>query len=233
MAYLLLVSIVTLFSWAAFKCPICYHHQAVSPRSLSCNQLSVYPADPRCLFIRLVCCLLLVHVCQEPPATMANHMFVLQPLEPVQVDKITVKLYPVVNSTMKPPEHAHAFQMNKAALTMPGIDRHMMLDTLGAQLNLSTIVDGILGNWNHHFCCNWCNFANLTILSISQQRWHTGKQHHHCHHFGRPVACHQRRHHCLPEAAYTLFLCPNELGLCKPHHLGSSKGDCSASRVLH
>ncbi len=49
---------------------------------------------------------------------------------------------------------------------MPGIDPRMMLDTLGAQLNLSVIVDGVLGNWNRHFCCNWCNFANLTILSF-------------------------------------------------------------------
>ncbi len=41
-----------------------------------------------------------------------------------------------------------------------------MLGTLGAQLNLSAIVDGVLGNWNRHFRCNWCNFANLTILSF-------------------------------------------------------------------
>jgi hypothetical protein len=47
---------------------------------------------------------------------------------------------------------------------MPGIDRRMMLDTLGAQLNLSAIVNSILGDWNCHFCHNWCNFANLTIL---------------------------------------------------------------------
>ncbi len=97
---------------------------------------------------------------------MANHMFIPRPLKPVQVDKITVKLYPVVDSTMKPPEHTHAIQTNKAALAMPGIDRRMMLDTLGAQLNLSAIVDGVLGNWNCHFCCNWCNFDNLTILSF-------------------------------------------------------------------
>ncbi len=67
---------------------------------------------------------------------------------------------------MKPPERAHAFQTNKAALAMPGIDRRMMLDTLGVQLNLSAIVKGVLSNWNCHFHCNWCNFANLTILSF-------------------------------------------------------------------
>jgi hypothetical protein len=41
-----------------------------------------------------------------------------------------------------------------------------MLDTLGAQLNLSAIVDGVLGDWTCHFQRAWCNFANLTILSF-------------------------------------------------------------------
>ena len=99
-------------------------------------------------------------------APKTNYMFVPRTLEPVQIDKVTVKLYPIVDSTIKPPERAHAFQINKTALTAPGIDRRMMLDTLGAQLNLSTIVDGVLGNWTRHFQRAWCNFANLTILSF-------------------------------------------------------------------
>jgi hypothetical protein len=28
------------------------------------------------------------------------------------------------------------------------------------------IVNGVLSNWNRHFHCNWCNFANLTIISF-------------------------------------------------------------------
>ncbi len=59
-------------------------------------------------------------------------MFVPWPLEPVQVKKMTLKLYPVIDSTMKPPERAHAFQIIKTALAAPGIDCRMMLDTLGA-----------------------------------------------------------------------------------------------------
>jgi hypothetical protein len=39
-----------------------------------------------------------------------------------------------------------------------------MLDTLSAQLNLSAIVDSILGNWHCHFWRNWSKFAKLTIL---------------------------------------------------------------------
>ena len=61
----------------------------------------------------------------------ANFMFVPQPLENVQVNKQTVKLYPIVDSSMKPPECAHAFQTNKTALSIPGIDRRAILNTLG------------------------------------------------------------------------------------------------------
>jgi hypothetical protein len=99
---------------------------------------------------------------KNPLAVTANHMFVPGPLNPVQVDKLTVKLYP----SMKPPECTHAFQTNKTALSTPGINRHTMLDTLGMQLNLSAIVDSVLGDWNCHFCCNWCNFQHLTNLSF-------------------------------------------------------------------
>jgi hypothetical protein len=114
------------------------------------------------LFVAFCCC----HVRQEsPPAATANHMFVPRPLEPFQVDKLTVKLYPIVDSSVKPPKNTHAFQTNKTALSAPGIDRRAMLDTLSAQLNLSAIVGGVLGDWNRHFRCNWCNFQHLTILS--------------------------------------------------------------------
>jgi hypothetical protein len=65
---------------------------------------------------------------------------------------------------MQPPEHAHAFQVNKITLATPGIDRRAMLDTLGAQLSLSATVSGTLGNWDCHFNRNWCNFAHLSIL---------------------------------------------------------------------
>ncbi len=93
-------------------------------------------------------------------------MFVPGPLKNIQVDKQTVKLYPIVDLSMKPPKRAHAFQTNKTALSIPGIDRRTMLDTLGVQLNLSAIVDDFLGDWTSHFHRNWCNFAHLTILSF-------------------------------------------------------------------
>ena len=42
-------------------------------------------------------------------APKTNYMFVPRTVQPVQIDKMTVKLYPAVDSTMKLPEHAHAF----------------------------------------------------------------------------------------------------------------------------
>ena len=100
----------------------------------------------------------------DSAAPKVNYMFVPQPLELVQVDKMALKLYPVIDLKMKPPEHAHAYQINKTALAAPGIDPRMMLDTLGALLNLSTIVDSVLGDWHPYFCRNWSRLASLTIL---------------------------------------------------------------------
>jgi hypothetical protein len=91
-------------------------------------------------------------------------MFVPRSLEPIQVDKMAVKLYPVINSMMKLPKCAHAFQVNKTVLTAPGIDRYLMLDVFGARLNLSAIVNSIRGDWYRHYCRNWSNLDNLTIL---------------------------------------------------------------------
>jgi hypothetical protein len=50
----------------------------------------------------------LLHACHImldkcPGVLKANHMFVSWPFEPVQVDKQTVKLNPVIDLTMNPP----------------------------------------------------------------------------------------------------------------------------------
>jgi hypothetical protein len=97
-------------------------------------------------------------------AVKARDMFVPRPLKSVAIGKVTVKLYPIIASSMQPPDRANAFQVNKIALAVPGIDRRAMLDTLSAQLSLSTTLDGTLGDWDHHFNHDWCNFAHLSIL---------------------------------------------------------------------
>ena len=58
--------------------------------------------------------------------SLKQFMFVPWPLKAVQVNKQTAKLYPVVDSSMKPPERAHMFQTNKMALSIPGMDRRTM-----------------------------------------------------------------------------------------------------------
>jgi hypothetical protein len=161
-----------------------------------------------------------------------NYMFVPRTLEPVQIDKTTVKLYPAVDSTMKPPERAHAFQINKTALTAPGIDRHVMLDTLGAQLNLSALVDGVLGNWTRHFQRAWCNFDNLTILSFHNN---AGAQVNDTTAadsavllpvVNGPVADCWKKNIRLVRVQLNLIFS-------KPCHLGPTWGHCFACRVLH
>jgi hypothetical protein len=102
----------------------------------------------------------------KPAAAKATNMFIPHPLKAVTIGKTTVKLYPVITLSMQPPERAHAFQVNKTALAVPGIDKCAMLDTLGTQLSLSATVDGTLGDWDRHFNRNWCNFAHLSILSF-------------------------------------------------------------------
>jgi hypothetical protein len=65
-------------------------------------------------------------------------------LIPISVGRFTVNLYPIVNATMTVQERAHAFQINKAALLSIAIDLHAMLDALGAQLDLSASVEGMI-----------------------------------------------------------------------------------------
>jgi hypothetical protein len=49
----------------------------------------------------------------------------------VRVGPATIGLYPVVNPLMPPHERAHAFYINKTALTAQNIDIWLQLDALG------------------------------------------------------------------------------------------------------
>jgi hypothetical protein len=99
-------------------------------------------------------------------AAKAGDLFVPRPLVLVTIGKATVQLYPVITSAMKPPEQALAYQVNKTALSVPGINRHAMLDTLDTQINLNATVKGTVSGWYCYFDRNWCNFAHLSILSF-------------------------------------------------------------------
>ncbi len=68
-------------------------------------------------------------------------------LVPVLVGHAAVNLYPVINHTMLVHERAHTFQVSKTALASQALDLRVMLNALGAQLNLSTSVEGMIKEW--------------------------------------------------------------------------------------
>jgi hypothetical protein len=63
-------------------------------------------------------------------------------------------------------ERAHAFQINKTALLSLALDLRVMLDALGAQLDLSASVEGMIEEWLRLFQDSWFDFRHLTILSF-------------------------------------------------------------------
>ena len=63
-------------------------------------------------------------------------------------------------------ERAHAFQAAKSALEALPIDKRQLLDALGAQLNCSAIVDGLVHDWRYLFDSTWFDFTQLTIVSF-------------------------------------------------------------------
>ena len=91
--------------------------------------------------------------------------FAPQALVPVNVGHAMVNLYPVIDQSMAPHERAHAFHINKTALSSQNIDLRVQLDALGHQLNLSTMIDGVINNWLCYFYDRWCDFCRLQILS--------------------------------------------------------------------
>jgi hypothetical protein len=92
--------------------------------------------------------------------------FTPKTLVPVSIGRTTVNLYPVINTTMLFHECAHAFQINKTALSSQALELHVMLDALGAQLNLSASVEGMIKEWLRIFQDSWFDFRLLQILSF-------------------------------------------------------------------
>jgi hypothetical protein len=92
--------------------------------------------------------------------------FTLKMLVPVSVGRTTMNLYPVIDTTMLVHERAHAFQINKTALLLQTLNLCVMLDALGAQLNLSVSVEGMIVEWLWFFQDSWFDFSLLRILSF-------------------------------------------------------------------
>jgi len=77
-----------------------------------------------------------------------------------------VNLYPIIDQSMATQEQAHAFHINKTALSLQNIDLPVQLDALGHQLNLSAMVEGVITDWLRYFYDRWCDFTQLQILSF-------------------------------------------------------------------
>jgi hypothetical protein len=61
---------------------------------------------------------------------------------------------------------AHAFHVNKTAITNVDVDIQAHLDALGSQLNLSSIVDGCKADFINHYQSSWIDPRNWTISSF-------------------------------------------------------------------
>jgi hypothetical protein len=63
-------------------------------------------------------------------------------------------------------ERTHAFHVAKSALKAVPIDTHLLLDTMGTQLNCSTVANGLMHDWRGLFDTAWFNFQILAIASL-------------------------------------------------------------------
>jgi hypothetical protein len=97
---------------------------------------------------------------------MHEMLFVSKDLVMIQVGRLSVSAYPKVEPRMPIFERAHAFQVTKNTLEALNTDTRLILEAMGAQLNCSTMVDGLIHDWCRLFDSTWFNFANLAIISF-------------------------------------------------------------------
>jgi hypothetical protein len=98
--------------------------------------------------------------------TQAGAPFAPRALVPISVGRLTVYMYPCIDSTMLPHERARVYHINLTALTSQNLDLRLQLDALNHQLNLQATLDGVVNDWLRFFNNHWCDFRHLTILSF-------------------------------------------------------------------
>ena len=86
-----------------------------------------------------------------PRATSSGGPFAPRALVPINVGRVTVNLYPIINQSMATHERAHAFHINKTALSSQNIDLCIQLDALGHQLKMSATFEGVITDWLQYF----------------------------------------------------------------------------------
>ena len=92
--------------------------------------------------------------------------FAPRALVPINIGRVMVNLYLIIDQSMATHERAHAFHINKTALSSQNMDLRVQLDALGYQLNLSAMVKGVINDWLWYFHDRWCDFHQLLILSF-------------------------------------------------------------------
>ncbi len=63
-------------------------------------------------------------------------------------------------------ERPHAYQINKTALTNLPTNLKLIIDAFGAQLNVSSTMEGIISDFKRYFYDCWMSLDNLMILSF-------------------------------------------------------------------
>jgi len=94
----------------------------------------------------------------HPRAPVSGVPSIPRTLMPVNVGHSTVNLYPIIDPSMATHKRAHAYHINKTALSSQNIDLRVQLDALGHQLNLSATVEGVINDWLRYFYDCWCDF---------------------------------------------------------------------------
>ena len=84
----------------------------------------------------------------------------------ISVGRYHAQVYVKVTPDMLDFERSFAFHQTVSALKLLPIDPQLFLDTLGNQLNVSMVVDGIKFDWLNYYRKNWYNMAHLTLLSF-------------------------------------------------------------------
>jgi hypothetical protein len=82
------------------------------------------------------------------------------------IGSVTAKVYPKILPTMAVFKCAHAFQVNKTALTNLQANLRLVFYAFARQLNATSTVNSIYSDWKHHFNEHWHDFNNLSILSF-------------------------------------------------------------------
>ncbi len=106
-----------------------------------------------------------------PPMTDAAQAIVGTSFAPktlvlVSVEHTIVNLYPIVDTTMLVHECAHAFQINKTALSLQALELHVMLGALGAKPNLSASIKSMIEEWLWFFQDSWFDLSQVQTLSF-------------------------------------------------------------------